>query len=42
MAKSSKIQTTKDEAIKKVKIKKKEVWRFRGSIAGSVDIDPLL
>jgi hypothetical protein len=42
MAKSSKIQNIKNEAIKKVKIKKKEVWRFRGSNAGSIDIDPLL
>jgi hypothetical protein len=28
--------------LKVVKVQKKDVWRFRGSVAGSVDIDPLL
>lgn len=27
---------------KVVKVQKKDVWRFRGNVAGTVDIDPLL
>jgi hypothetical protein len=43
MSKTQSIPTKLDtNALKKLKIRKKDVWRYRGSGAGSIDIEPLL
>ncbi len=42
MATESPTQVKADsaESLEKLKIRKKDVWRFRGKMAGSIDLDP--